>query len=804
MSDIINAVRDALGNHHYLYLYGIAIVLLLVLLKGRRKAFVVPCILISLMVLNPVFYKAWNSINNYGYWRTLWMIPIIPICAAAPAVLVEKGKKQWIKGIFVALSAAMFVYAGAFIYHNPATRFTKAENTEKLPSDAVLLADALLELDDMPFVVADNEICIFLRQYSGKIRSLFARDMFYWNPSELAKKVYAQLSAQNGDLQEVAQSMLNHDYEYLIVNNAQDEKKTALREAGFEFVQQVNDYSIYRVTGNPTEIREYNNLHQVTAKICVDENGNPINGPEGYAKRTYVYDQMGNVIKRFQTDVSGNAVLEKTGEAGFEREFNRFGQMTKEIWLGADGNPVEAGGYVMRICHYNSDNELESENYYDEAENPMLRTDKLFAERRMTYDDNGNKTSERYYGLDGKLTISSYGYAGFEHEYDEKDRLVKESYIGLDGGPLSIEAGYCAFVREYDDAGNVTAEYYLNDKGERTVCAKGYAFVGREYNENGKVIHEWYEDSEGSGVVSASGYAGFTRKYDESGDVIEIRYLDTEGKEAPGDQGYSRVSRVYDTDNRLLRENYYNGEAPYTVSEGYAGFIRLYDSNGNLTKEQYFDEQGKPVNSNEGYAYAQYTYDDHGKKLEDSYYDAEGLPAEIGIGYSKCIYTYTEDEQLSLIYYLDQQDQQVKAGSGYLHEYFQSLEGRDISILLAVRDEASKNMTVTLCEDMKRLGIQTDLRGQYRKSFYAIVTPDGITEELSDEELSCDGFLDDIAYSIMSAGYYAGKSCSIVVDGEEYAKNVRGLNIVVFDNVKKKVEDTIAFDTYKQEMNVTR
>jgi len=49
-----------------------------------------------------------------------------------------------------------------------------------------------------------------------------------------------------------------------------------------------------------------------------------------------------------------------------------------------------------------------------------------------------------------------------------------------------------------------------------------------------------------------------------------------------------------------------------------------------------------------------------------------------------------------------------------------------------------------------------------------------------------------------------GNYCSIRIDGVEYAKNRRGLNIVVYDNRAGEVVDSVAFDTHVQEMTVRR
>lgn len=51
-------------------------------------------------------------------------------------------------------------------------------------------------------------------------------------------------------------------------------------------------------------------------------------------------------------------------------------------------------------------------------------------------------------------------------------------------------------------------------------------------------------------------------------------------------------------------------------------------------------------------------------------------------------------------------------------------------------------------------------------------------------------------YEISSAGYENGNTCSIRIDGTEYAKNMRGINIVVYNHVTKTVVDSVCFDTH--------
>jgi hypothetical protein len=127
------------------------------------------------------------------------------------------------------------------------------------------------------------------------------------------------------------------------------------------------------------------------------------------------------------------------------------------------------------------------------------------------------------------------------------------------------------------------------------------------------------------------------------------------------------------------------------------------------------------------------------------------------------------------------------------------------TIFVAVRDDASHSLNEEICTRLAALGLKEDLRGHYRWSYYAVVSPDEIVEELSEEELSRTGTLRDGApYSVISqgglsgAGGVAGRylTCSVKIGGVEYAVQRIGLNFVVYDTENSCVVDSCEFNTY--------
>ena len=139
-------------------------------------------------------------------------------------------------------------------------------------------------------------------------------------------------------------------------------------------------------------------------------------------------------------------------------------------------------------------------------------------------------------------------------------------------------------------------------------------------------------------------------------------------------------------------------------------------------------------------------------------------------------------------------------------DYLDALaENPQYTVLIALRDDGSHSLNSEICSRLARLGLKEDIRGHYRWSYYALIEPDGVTEELSESELSRTGSLADGAqYTIISQGGLSGAgggagrylTCSIKIDGVEYAVQRIGLNFVVYDTENSCVVDSVEFNTY--------
>lgn len=330
MEAFVNEVLMAYGDWRFLILTTVLLVVGLVFLKGYKKRFIIPALILTVVILNPLFYNLWYKFNDRSYWRMMWMVPIIPICVIVPAFFIEKCKKDIVKVGVLFLTTAVMILCGSFIYDGSREVFAAANNPEKLPDDVVAVGEALLAIDDEPYVATDPSLSVYLRQYSGRIKSVYGRD-FKWQNSDpnLADRVYTNLSSPEGNYKIIAQDMLNNDYKYLVASNREERRRQKIDNAGFKFLEQVGEYGIYQVTGKKTEIRTYNDLHQVTSVTYVDDDGNPCTIDDGYSKVQYIYLDKNKEPLAYFYDQSENQII--MGSGVFHDFLN--GVMNEEIVL---------------------------------------------------------------------------------------------------------------------------------------------------------------------------------------------------------------------------------------------------------------------------------------------------------------------------------------------------------------------------------------------------------------------------------------------------------------------------------------
>lgn len=136
-------------------------------------------------------------------------------------------------------------------------------------------------------------------------------------------------------------------------------------------------------------------------------------------------------------------------------------------------------------------------------------------------------------------------------------------------------------------------------------------------------------------------------------------------------------------------------------------------------------------------------------------------------------------------------------------------EFSDKVIFVAASDDMSAGLNQGDIEVLNELGLKTDFKSDaFRKSYVAVIENGVVVyEALSNREINYCGRLKErlTSFELVSAGWYPTRAqARILIDGVNYAQSYRGFNIVVYDDDRDIVIDTVSFDTCSEEHTVMR
>lgn len=138
------------------------------------------------------------------------------------------------------------------------------------------------------------------------------------------------------------------------------------------------------------------------------------------------------------------------------------------------------------------------------------------------------------------------------------------------------------------------------------------------------------------------------------------------------------------------------------------------------------------------------------------------------------------------------------------NKYVSALSRVESLIVIAVRDTIGYSVGTKGYVGLKKLGLtQLGASGDGRQDHwkgYAAIIYRGVVryEKLEEQDMTVEyaTTLDGIRLEIYSSPLRSANRASIVVNGEEYAMNRRGMNFVVIDTADGSVIDSVAFDTH--------
>lgn len=139
-------------------------------------------------------------------------------------------------------------------------------------------------------------------------------------------------------------------------------------------------------------------------------------------------------------------------------------------------------------------------------------------------------------------------------------------------------------------------------------------------------------------------------------------------------------------------------------------------------------------------------------------------------------------------------------------QYLLELKEIDKMIIISVRDTPGHRITPILSKKLLDIGVKEDLHSKHWNSYVAIINKNRLVYEKLDAEKKVyyQNVIMENDVLVESAALKHGNKSSIEINGHEYSLNGRGLNIVVFDLAKKKLIDSVCFDTHSMGVPCSR
>jgi YD repeat-containing protein len=168
--------------------------------------------------------------------------------------------------------------------------------------------------------------------------------------------------------------------------------------------------------------------------------------------------------------------------------------------------------------------------HFDTANQPTTDSDGAHG-WDAEYDVQGNRTEERFVGIDGQPTLIKEGYSIACMTYDKLGRQVSMRFFDTTDQPTTHIDGNHGWDAEYDAQGNKTEQRYVDTNGKPRLTGDGFAIVRGVFDKLGRPLSVRFFDASGRPTSLASGMHGWNVSYDEAGREISRSFVDRDGNQ---------------------------------------------------------------------------------------------------------------------------------------------------------------------------------------------------------------------------------------------------------------------------------
>lgn len=472
---------------------------------------------------------------------------------------------------------------------------------------------------------------------------------------------------------------------------------------------------------------EYDDYHRLIMCISYDTQGNRrINTQEYCCEGRYTYDTRGNLVKIECIDTEGKPCICKDGYATKTYKYDNYGNCTEVSYYGINNEPIYINMCASIQYNYYPNGLLKEERYYGDKGELCLNNN-WYAIGRYEWDNNGNQTKVSFFDTDTVPCFYKDGlYSCMEFIFDNNGNKIKEIFYDTKGNISLISKGLYAIAEYKYDSSRRTIEYaYFNEKGQPCYYDRDYHILRVMYDSKGNVTQYSMIGAEGNPALSREGAGIIQYLYDEKSNRIQVDFKDTKGKNVnQKNRGYSTEVVTYDNRSNIIRREYHDMHgkpcvinAPYSDYNMFFSFSTgRYDERGNCIEVAYYDASGKATKAMT-YAFKYIQYDNLGRVIEEKYKQFDGKLAQGGNHHMAILrYKYNKNNNyVSEVLFYDT-DSILQA-----HLYQNVEKGHITRKEIRDKDNKLKSMYISGFTDIK-YAIMTDSLNEYglniKRSYY--------------------------------------------------------------------------------------
>lgn len=191
-------------------------------------------------------------IGNLVYWRMLWLLPeVVVIAYIFTRLTMDTGGIRRVLAVLGCIGLMMATGTGFYQIIRP----VKGANADNLPDASIDICEFLEQSreqfgDEEIRVIVPDELVCSIRQYNATIKMPYGRDVLKGESTHPIHDVLVQSPLQSELLAYRAEQYGCNYLVYPISEDGGVEKE--LEQAGFECLNQVRGYSVFRITNEVT------------------------------------------------------------------------------------------------------------------------------------------------------------------------------------------------------------------------------------------------------------------------------------------------------------------------------------------------------------------------------------------------------------------------------------------------------------------------------------------------------------------------------------------------------------------------